>query len=96
MESDTLARYTDVAIELMINKLLKKGSNRRNIQCKIVGGARIYNDNLNIGQKNIQCAKEILKRENIKLAAEDTGGKSGRSILDFYRDGTLHLRKNGI
>lgn len=95
LTNDALARYTDVAIRLMIKKLLKKGSRRENIQCKIVGGAKIYNDNLNIGEDNIKCAKLILKEENIELVAEDTGGNTSRSILDFYPDGRLHIRKNG-
>ena len=89
------AKFTDVAIYRILKEIYLKGSSKSDIQCKIVGGAQIYKDNLNIGFRNIQEAKSILKRENIRVVSEEVGGNESRSILSFERDGSILIRKRG-
>ena len=89
------AKYTDLAIKAIINHFEKKGFNRKDLCCKIVGGGQIYNDGFSIGANNIQKAYESLKKEGIPLLSEDVGGKTSRSILSFNKDGTITIRKEG-
>lgn len=90
------ARFTDQGIHFMLRRLLREGSSKRDIKVRIAGGAQIYNDSLNIGTRNIEIARQILNDENIEILGEDVGGHIGRSILEFYKDGTMYIKKNGV
>jgi chemotaxis protein CheD len=90
------AKYTDLAIHRMVKKMNQKGSDLKDLKCKIAGGSQIYNDNFLIGQRNIEMTKLVLKDLNIPIVAEDVGGNTSRSILSFNSNGTMHLRKKGI
>jgi len=77
-------KYGNVAIELLIDKMLKLGCKKRNIKAKIFGGANVIKteyDLYNIGQRNIQLAEDILEQEQIKIIARSVGGDRGRKIL---------------
>lgn len=77
-------KYGNVAIELLIDKMLKLGCRKKNISAKIFGGASVIRtsyDLYNIGERNIQIAEDVLERENIKIVASSVGGKLGRKIL---------------
>jgi chemotaxis protein CheD len=93
---DMPARFTDQGIHFMLRRLLREGSSKRDIKVRMAGGAQIYNDTLHIGTRNIEVAHQILKDENIEILAEDVGGNIGRSILEFYKDGTMYIKKNGV
>jgi len=88
-------KYTDEAITAMVRKFIKKGTSPQNLKAKIVGGGQIYNDALKIGLQNVESAHRILLEHGIKIEAEDVGGRSGRSILKYIRDGTIVIRKDG-
>lgn len=77
-------KYGNVAIELLINKMLKMGCYKRNIEAKIFGGAsviKINHDLYNIGERNIQIAEDMLKKADIKIVASSVGGDRGRKII---------------
>ncbi len=89
------AKFTDYAIGQMIDSLLKKGARKADILAKVAGGAQIYNDSFNIGERNYLTAKKILEEQGIPLVAADVGGKTGRSIVRFLKSGELIMRKEG-
>ena len=89
------AKFTDYAIAQMIDSLLKKGSRKTDLLAKIAGGAQIYNDSFNIGERNYLTAKKIFDDEGITLVAADVGGKTGRSIVRFLKTGEMVMRKEG-
>lgn len=93
--SNMPARYTDIAIKIMVNRLVDEGSNLKDIQVKMVGGSQIYNDHLQIGKNNILAAYESIKEMNLSLVGEDVGGEKGRSAFSFNKDGTITVRKEG-
>jgi chemotaxis protein CheD len=82
--TDRPGKYADTAIVLLLNELTKLGcKNNRSLIAKMAGGAcmfEYFGANLNIGQRNAERVKALLKENNIKLAAEDIGGKVGRSV----------------
>ena len=82
--TDRPGKYADTAIVLLLNELSKLGcKNNRSLTAKMAGGAcmfEYFGANLNIGQRNAERVKALLKENNIKLAAEDVGGKVGRSV----------------
>ncbi len=89
------AKYADTAIKNLIQELARYGADTDNLKAKIVGGASIFanendEDMFNIGRKNVDKVKELLKQYNIKIVAEDIGGKNGRSIT--FDPSTLNVR----
>ena len=90
------AKYADTGIPNLIEKMIEVGAKRRNIIAKIVGGAKMFsfgNDSsvMNIGQRNAEAAKEILKKEKIKIIAEDTGENFGRTMRFFTDTGEVKV-----
>jgi chemotaxis protein CheD len=82
--TDRPGKYADTAIPLLLRELAKLGcKNNRSLIAKMAGGAcmfEYFGANLNIGGRNADKVRALLKENNIKLAAEDVGGKVGRSV----------------
>ncbi|GER65647.1 chemoreceptor glutamine deamidase CheD [Weizmannia acidilactici] len=79
------AKFADTAIEELIGRLLRAGCSAHRLLAKIAGGAEMFsfssmNEAMRIGPRNVEAVKKELKENHIKLVAEDTGGKSGRTI----------------
>jgi len=81
--TDRPGKYADTAIPLLLQELQGMGSKKRSLIAKMAGGAcmfEYFGANLNIGERNIQKVKALLAEHNIRIVAEDTGGKIGRSV----------------
>jgi len=77
-------RYGMFAMESLINEMMKRGAKRENLTAKIFGGGHVLNfrrSDGNIPDANILFAKTYLAFEEIKLAASDVGGNTGRKII---------------
>lgn len=95
------AKYVDSAIEISVEALENLGGDRRNMVAKIAGGAQIFKhltlENLKIGDRNLEVARESLKELGIRIISEDTGGNVGRTLYFFVEDGRVLLKySNGI
>jgi len=80
--SDT--KYVDVAIDQMLKGLRAKGSNRADLEAKLIGGANMFPSFIpgtnDIGKENVLSAKDKLKKEGIRIVGECVGGSQGRSV----------------
>ncbi len=78
------AKFADTAIRKMIRALERKGADRDKLVAKIIGGAHMFNGNSglvqDIGMRNVEAAKSVLKHEGIRVISEDTGEDYGRSV----------------
>jgi len=80
---DRPGKYADTAIPLLLEELDKSGSSKRSLVAKMAGGAcmfEYFGTNLNIGERNTEKIRTVLKEQGIKLSAEDVGGKVGRTV----------------
>jgi chemotaxis protein CheD len=73
-------RYGVHAMELLVNDLLRHGAQRRNMQAKIFGGARMIRGLTDVGSLNAAFVERFLKAENIPIAGGSVRGDSGRRI----------------
>jgi|Deesub1362A_J573_1020465.scaffolds.fasta_scaffold02717_6 chemotaxis protein CheD len=92
---DNRAKYVDTAIPLAIEEMLKLGASKSRIVAKIAGGAKMFSFTSKddyIGRKNVLAVKNILKKEDIKIVAEDTGGSVGRTIEFDTSSGRLLVK----
>ena len=70
------ARYGTYAMEIMINELLKGGAKRSNLEAKVFGGGNVLRGftMTNVGQTNAAFVVDYLRKENIKVVAQDLQG----------------------
>ena len=89
------ARYGAYAMEVMINQVLKQGAKRENLEAKLFGGgAVIKNMNaMNVGDENAKFALDYLKKEGIKVVAQDLLGDLPRKIYYFPNTGKVLVKK---
>ncbi len=78
-------KYADTGIRETILQMEARGSRRGNIVAKVAGGAKMFEtapgSSLgNIGKRNIDSMHMILRKEQIRLLAEDVGGTVARTI----------------
>jgi chemotaxis protein CheD len=98
-------KFADTAIKAMVEEMERLGSNRRDIKAKMAGGACMFSIpgainphnvpgpclGMQIGERNIEAAKEALKDLKIQLTAEDTGGNYGRTMRFHISDGKVFI-----
>jgi chemotaxis protein CheD len=93
------AKYVDTSVPLMVDELIRRGSLKKNIRAKLIGGAQMFSfispNTFDVGKRNIESAKYALKNEGIPIIAKDVGGKRGRTISFDIRTGLVQVRKSG-
>jgi chemotaxis protein CheD len=86
-------RYGSYAMESLINELMKLGARRDRLEVKLFGGGRILSSMTDVGQKNIRFARDFLKLEGFKVAAEDVGDVYPRRVIYFPATGVVMLKR---
>ena len=94
--SDDL-KYGVNAVELLINKLLKSGALRCNLQAKLFGGARMTEHAGDISAGNATFAKDFLEKEGIPCLSSSLGGLQARRVQFIPTTGAARqLQISGI
>ncbi|MCX8058851.1 MAG: chemotaxis protein CheD [Spirochaetes bacterium] len=90
-------KFVDTSIERMIKNFEKLKISSCDLQAKIFGGAKIYFSDTagilpDIGKMNVEMARKMLKKFNIKIIAEDVFGDLGRTIIFDLQTGNVLSR----
>ena len=98
--NSNVAKFADTAIVKMIADMERSGARRANITAKIAGGAQMFafnatNDNLRVGDRNVEATKRILQSLRIPLRAEETGANFGRTVELYADDGRFLIKAIG-
>ena len=92
-------KYADTGIRETLRQLEAKGASKSRMTVKIAGGAKMFEVNGgnlgNIGQRNIESVHLILRKEGIRLMAEDVGGTVARTLLFDVVSGQGCIRSYG-
>ncbi|MDO6355368.1 chemotaxis protein CheD [Caloramator sp. CAR-1] len=93
-------KYADLAIPMLLDRMLELGAKKTNITAKIAGGASMFQTSdksplMDIGNRNARAVKEILEKLNIKVVAEDLGGNYGRTMIIDAETGKVYIRTVG-
>ena len=94
------AKFADTGIDELLRKVVAAGANKSRLVAKIAGGARMFevsglSDVGNIGARNAEAAKAILKKYGIRLIAEDTGLNYGRTVELHCDTGEFYVKSVG-
>lgn len=91
-------RYGDVALDVLLKQFQIHGSNLKDLEAKVFGGACMFQafraengSEDHIGSRNINMAIQIFSRLGIVIAARDTGGENGRKIKMQSDTGSVAL-----
>jgi chemotaxis protein CheD len=93
---DSSARYGINAMELLINRIMALGGNRKRLVAKAFGGAHVLPDispENGVGRKNIEFVFEFLKVETIELISHDLGGYEARKVYFHTDTGEVLLKR---
>lgn len=89
-------KYGNIAIPMLVEKLLQAGCARGNLKAKVFGGASVLEGSsglLNVGERNIHFAEGALEEARIPVIGKDVGGTSGRKLLFVTGSGDVYVRK---
>lgn len=89
-------KFGNVAIPMLIDKMVSLGCYEENIKAKVIGGASVIESAsglLNIGERNISLAEGALEERRIPVLSRDTGGTSGRKVLFITDSGDVYVKK---
>ncbi|THT98987.1 chemoreceptor glutamine deamidase CheD [Lampropedia puyangensis] len=97
--SDPLSQglYGIMAMELLINALMKLGVPRTQLQAKIFGGAQLIQPNGtgNVGERNATFVENYLMTERIPIVAKDLLGRQPRRLVFFPQTGQALIKRLG-
>jgi chemotaxis protein CheD len=79
------ARFGNVAVRSLIDKMLALGGRKADLQAKVFGGACVVaafrGREEHLGTKNADLALRTLRQEGIPVVADDVGGRRGRKVI---------------
>lgn len=94
------AKYADAGIPVLVEALRREGALMKRLEAKLAGGAQMFAGAdekflFNIGQRNAEVARRVLKSLGIRIAGEDLGGSSGRTMILDTATGQVIIRMLG-
>jgi chemotaxis protein CheD len=93
------AKFADVAVPRLVERMCEAGASPSRIQAAIVGGAKMFafssGSGLDIGVRNEREVLAQLERANIRVRATATGGTLGRTIRVHTADGRVTVKTAG-
>jgi chemotaxis protein CheD len=86
-------RFADIAIPRLTGELRALGCTM--LVAKVFGGAAVLptGQNLTVGDKNTEAALTILRKSNIQIVAQRTGGHHGIVLHFSTSSGAVQLRQ---
>jgi chemotaxis protein CheD len=94
------AKFPETAVPLLVTRLTQLGAEPRRLIAKLAGGASMFAQlmtpgTVQMGERNVAAAHDVLRRAGIPLVGEAVGGGAGRSVRFFVSDGRVEVRSVG-
>jgi chemotaxis protein CheD len=86
-------RYGNVAMEHLINDLLKAGARRTNLEFKLTGGGKVLAAMTDVGQANIEFVRNYMRTEGFTVIGEDLGDVYPRKVYFHPDTGRVRVKK---
>ena len=98
--NSNIAKFGDTGIRDLYKKMIEKGASPTRMVAKIAGGAKMFEVSGlssvgNVGERNAEEAKIILKELKVRLVAEDTGLNYGRTVVLNCENGEYLIKSVG-
>jgi chemotaxis protein CheD len=86
-------RFGNVAMERLINSMLKLGAHRTDLEVKLVGGGKVLDAMTDIGSRNIQFVREYVRAEGFTVLGEDLGDVYPRKVMYHPQTGSARVKR---
>lgn len=89
--------FGDIGIPLLFRTLYEMGARKERLLVVAAGGAEVMEDagQFRIGSRNRTILRKLFWKNNVLLAAEDTGGAISRTMSMDIADGGVTIRSKG-
>ena len=91
--SSAATRYGNIAMERLINDLLKAGAKRANLEFKLFGGGKVLATMTDVGAGNIAFVRNYMLAEGFAVAGEDLGDVYPRKVHFYPETGRVRVKK---
>ena len=89
-------RYAPSAIAQLVDGMLSSGASPSRMIAHVVGGAAVlaaFNSSAaQLGARNAEIARDMLRHYKIPVVSTDIGGSKGRKLLFSPRDGSISVQ----
>lgn len=94
-------KFADTGIVMLVQVMERYGASGKRLVAKIAGGAEMFQktgtfqkgpDDLQIGRRNVEAVRKVLKELKIPVIADDTGDRLGRTISFSAETGQLTVK----
>jgi len=98
--NSVVAKFADTGTVKLINDMMRLGAKKELIKAKLAGGAQMFafdskNENMRIGDRNVEATLKILQALRIPVLAQDTGLNYGRTVELYAEDGRFVIKTIG-
>jgi chemotaxis protein CheD len=94
LQGEDPLKYADEAVPYLIKLMVDAGANRYGLHARLVGGAMITPDTINIGDMVEKSVEDILAKAGIEVVARRIGGSASRTATLDVDTGTLWYSEN--
>jgi chemotaxis protein CheD len=99
-KAEAPAKFADLAIPALLQKMLSQGAMKSRLSISIAGGAQMAllsgsNPVFKIGEQNLEAVKAALKSAGLALRHQDTGGNRGRTLRLHSNSGEVTVSTAG-
>jgi chemotaxis protein CheD len=91
--ASSTTRFGNVAMERLINCMLKLGARRGDLEVKLVGGGKVLDAMTDIGARNIQFVREYVRAEGFMVMGEDLGDVYPRRVMYHPQTGSARVKR---
>ena len=90
-------KYVDSGVALLVTVLVERGAARSRMRAVLCGGAEMLtapvpDEAFHIGGRNLSSAETALKQSGVRISRRVTGGRAGRTVKLYVRDGRVAVR----
>ena len=90
--------FIDTGMPTLLRGACQMRADKRRLRIYVAGGAQIMDDNnlFNIGGRNCAALAEFLRRENLRVDAQQTGGHVNRTLYLHIQTGRVMMKVSGL
>ncbi len=94
---ETPGMFIDTGVVHLIQGVLDLGAQKRRLIARVAGAAKLLDESgvFNIGERNCVVLRKVLWKNNILIAAEETGNTIPRTLYLYMDTGRTTIKSQG-
>lgn len=99
-DADSKTKFADQGLPVLFDGMYRQGAKKEKLVVKIGGGAQMLASagvsmSFNIGERNVDAVRKILKEMGLVISSENVGGVTGRTLRLYLNTGRITVRTVG-